>query len=158
MADAELVAMLIGVLVAVVGIASFPAIRLPVTWLASTLLVRLAVVVPQALPFVRWQSWCLAAAIAGFLGTLVTLVWMYRWVLQGNVLTLPPGTPPLFHVFLPGIFLSDLSTGSLSVPLWIFPLLVLNGILVCVLAFVWMRVMQRRAQQVRQNSGTGSAW
>jgi hypothetical protein len=155
--DAELVALLIGVLAAVVGIASFPPLRLPVGWSASTILVRLAVVLPQALPFLSWQPWCLAAAILGLAGALVTVVLMYQWVLQGNIFTQPPGTPPLFSAFLPGIFLSVISAGGPPVPPWIELALTLNVLLIVGLLFVGLRMRARQAQQAQNNSGAGSA-
>ena len=157
MADGELVLLLLYGLVVAIGVARFPAIRLPVSWLASILLVHLALVVPQALPFLSWQPWCLAAAIVGLLGVLVTLVLMYHWVLQRKTLVLPPGTPPLFFVFLPGIVLSTMSTGGLPAPLWIELALGLNGLLMPLLFVVRVRMRVRQAQQAQNNSRAGSA-
>jgi membrane associated rhomboid family serine protease len=128
------------------------------SWLASIFLVRLAVVAPQALPFLSWQPWCLAAAILGLVGAWVALVVMwYHWVLQRKVLTLPPGTPPLISVFLGGMVISTMSTGGHPAPLWIDLPLDLNGLLTFWLLFVLILRSVRQAKQARKNSEAGSA-
>jgi len=63
----------------------------------------------------------------------------YRWVTQQKVLTVPPGSPPLIHVFLPGVVFCGVSTGDLPEPQWIDIPLALNGMLMSVLLVVLVR-------------------
>jgi hypothetical protein len=160
MAEFELILLLLCGLGAVLGMARIPGTRLLCSWLASTVLVGLAVIAPQALPVLPWQPWLLTAAIIGLAGALVTslLMW-YHWVLLRQALTVPPGTPPLAGVFLAGLGISAMSTGdrSLAIPLWIDIPLALNGMLMSFLLLVLILKAVRQAKQAHNNSGADSA-